>query len=206
VSPNFRRQLLIRTLTACDIIIVCVVFVAALTISYGTFTWPSFTDVLFVRVRVINLLLLGGYLAFCTLVFTSYGFYRAQNRPQQRWDAGAVFAAVNVITAVLLAASWPFELDFVTPLFLLAFWLLLFAALLATHEITHRLLHLLRAYGKHRHNVVIIGEQEDALALARRLRLETSLGYRVLRVINVRGTHDHGHHSSSLRDRNDFGS
>lgn len=198
MSPSFRRQLLTRVLTTCDVIIVCVVLVAALTISYGTFTWPSFTDVLFVRVRVINLLLLGAYLAFCSLVFSSYGLYRAHHRLQHHSNVRAVFVVVNIATAVLLGASWPFELDFVTPFFLLMFWLLLFTTLLVVHEITHQLLRALRANGKHRHNVVIIGEAADARALAHRLRQETSLGYRVLHVVNVKETHEHHRHAARL--------
>ena len=93
---------------------------------------------------------------------------------------------------VLWLLRWPFALQFATGTFLLLFWVLMLCTLMVSHEIVHRLLHLARIRSRNLHNIVIVGEGPDTMALARRIVQEANLGYRVLRVIDAEETKENG--------------
>jgi hypothetical protein len=80
---------------------------------------------------------------------------------------------------------WPFGLEFAINDFLVVFWLLTCASFVLFHGIGQQLLYCFRLRGRNLRNIVIVGEGHNATALAERIEKETSLGYRVVRVINA---------------------
>jgi FlaA1/EpsC-like NDP-sugar epimerase len=186
MPSNFRRLLLTRSARLFDLGIVSLTFVAAFAISSGTFTWPSFAEVLLLRIKVVNLAVFAGYLALCSLIFSGCGFYLSHRLSHWGRQKREILIATTFITAIPLVL--PFKMKFATTEFLFLFWLLLFSVLVFSRLVGYPLLYYLRARGRNLRNLVIVGEGPDAVALANRIQQDATLGYRVLQIIDTKKT------------------
>jgi FlaA1/EpsC-like NDP-sugar epimerase len=181
---NFRRIVLLRGIKLFDLAVVTLTFVAAFAIANDTFNWPRFTEVLTLRIKLVNFFIFGCYLAFCALVFSACGFYRSHRMSHwTRWSR-EILLATSLITAVVLML--PLRMEFATKYFYLVFWLLTAGLLTASRVFGQYLLSYVRSHGRNLRNIVIVGEGLEAAALADRIAKETTFGYRVLRVINAK--------------------
>ena len=54
MPSNFWRIALLRAARLFDLVAVCLAFLAAFALASGSFTWPSFAEVLLLRIKVIN--------------------------------------------------------------------------------------------------------------------------------------------------------
>jgi len=169
-----------------DLAALCAAFFAALAISSGNLTWPGLAGILIIRIALGNLLSMAGYLALCSAVFAACGFYASHRL--SHWDRrlSAILLAATMTTGVLATMSSVLQFAFATNTFLLLFWLLSVCALFLSRESVRLLLHLARLRGRNLRNVIIVGEEPDATALALHVRQEAGLGYRVLRIIDAR--------------------
>jgi FlaA1/EpsC-like NDP-sugar epimerase len=184
MPPGFQRVALLRAARSLDLAVVTLTFVAAFAIASGSFTWPSFTEVLLLRIKIINMFLFGSYLALCSLIFSLCGFYLSHR--MSGWDRPVreILLATTLITAVLLVL--PFRMRFATESFFIAFWLLTFTVLLLVRLVQQRLLYYARSHGRNLRNIVIVGEGLEATTLADRIEKEPALGYRVVRIIDAK--------------------
>jgi hypothetical protein len=101
---------------------------AAFAIASASFTWPSFAEVLLLRIKVVNMFILRGYLALCSLIFSLCGFYLSHRMSDWRRPVRETLLATTLITGVLLAL--PFRMQFATKSFFIAFWLQTFTVLM----------------------------------------------------------------------------
>ena len=189
---DLRIRVLMALIRVFDLIIVCACFLASMAFSAGSLTWPSLAEVLVIRIKVGNIVLFVGYLALCSAILAACALYRSHRLSQAKQRLYEIFLAVNCITGVLLLLKPVFFLAFATTEFFCWFWILPFGSLLFSHEIALYVLHLARLYGRNLRNVIIVGEGPEATALANRVSQEVSLGYRVLRTIDARGTPEDG--------------
>ena len=104
--------------------------------------------------------------------------------------AREVLLAVTLITVIFLLLRGPLDLSFATNTFLLMFWLLAFGFLMLFHEAALRMLHYARLRGRNLRHVVIVGELQEATALAERFEKESNFGYRVLDIIAPGGSRE----------------
>jgi FlaA1/EpsC-like NDP-sugar epimerase len=167
-----------------DLALISIAFVAAFAISSGSFTWPSLAQVLVVRIKIMNILVFGGYLAFCSAIFSSCGFYLSHRLSRWSRQLREILVATTLITGVLLVL--PFQMALATKEFVILFWLLTFVVLVLVRGIGYSILYLARSHGRNLRNIVIVGEGKDATAWADRIEQETTLGYRVVRVIRAK--------------------
>jgi FlaA1/EpsC-like NDP-sugar epimerase len=184
MSSNFWRIALLRVARLVDLAIVTLTFVAAFAIASGSFTWPSFTEVLLVRIKLVNIFIFAGYLAFCSLVFSLCGFYLSHRMSHWGRRVRETLLATTLITGVLLVL--PLRMEFATESFFIAFWLLTFIVLIVTRLSGQHLLYYVRSHGRNLRSIVIVGEGSEATALADRIEKEPTLGYRVVRIIDAR--------------------
>jgi FlaA1/EpsC-like NDP-sugar epimerase len=185
VSQNFQRIALLRAAKLFDLAVLSVTFLAAFAVGSGSYTWLSFEQVLVLRIKVVNVFLFGGYLVLCSAIMSRCGFYLTHRLSPRTRHLREIVIATTLITIAIWVLRWPFQLEFATNRFLLVFWLLTCAALVLFHEIGQQLIYCFRLRGRNLRNVVIVGEGKDAAALAERIEKETTLGYRVVRVINA---------------------
>jgi FlaA1/EpsC-like NDP-sugar epimerase len=192
MSGGSRHRTFVKANRLCDLGLVSVIFLAALAISSSSFTWPSLAEVLVIRIKVANLLLFAGYLGLCWVVLSACGLYRSHRLSRWPRRLYEMCLAVTVLTGALFLLRRPLDLAFATDTFLLLFWLLTLLVLTLSREISLQVLHLARRRGRNLRHIIIIGEGRDAAALATRIGQETSLGYRVLRVIDAEGMSENG--------------
>jgi FlaA1/EpsC-like NDP-sugar epimerase len=184
MPSNFWRIAVVRMARLFDLAIVTLTFVAAFAIASGTFTWPSFTEVLLVRVKLVNMFIFAGYLFFCSLVFSLCGFYLSHRMSRLGRRLREAFLATTLITAVLLVL--PLRMQFATNIFFVMFWLLTFSLLVLARLFGQHLLYFARSHGRNLRSIVIVGVGSEASALADRIEKEPTLGYRVVRVIDAK--------------------
>jgi FlaA1/EpsC-like NDP-sugar epimerase len=175
-----------RLIRMFDLGLMGVILFASLAVSSGSLALPGLAYLLVIRVKVVNLFLLLGYLALCSAVLSASGFYRSHRLSTFHQRVHEVLLACTLLTLLLLMLRWPFQLDFASNNFLIAFWVISFVVLGATREFGQTLLYYLRSRGRNLRNVVIIGEGEDVLALAAQLQNQPGLGYRVVGTIDAK--------------------
>jgi FlaA1/EpsC-like NDP-sugar epimerase len=190
---DFRIQVSIMLGRAFDLVLVCGNFLVSLAVSTGSLTWPGLAEVLIIRIKVANLIVFVGILALCSAVFSACGLYRSHRLSQAKQRLYEIFLAVTFITGAFLVLKPAFSLDFATNKFLVLFWGLTFCGLALSHEAALGLLYLARLRGRNLRNVIIVGEGLDATALAARIGQEVSLGYRVLRILDVKEITEDGY-------------
>lgn len=190
--PSFRRFAMLRLARVFDLAVVCFTFLGALAISSGSFTWPSFTDVLAMRIKLVNLFFSIGYLTLCAAIFSSCSFYLSHRLSYGSRQIREIFLAVILIAVTLLVLRWPLQLGFATNRFLVVFWVLTFTTLMLSHRVGQQVLYFARSHGRNLRNVIVVGEGLDAAALADRITKEAALGYRVLRIIDAKEIQKNG--------------
>jgi FlaA1/EpsC-like NDP-sugar epimerase len=197
-SHHMPRKPWTNMLRTFDTLALGLAILIALAISSRTFEWPSFAYLLVIRIKIVNLLFLLGYLAFAQAVFTGCGFYRSHRFSSFGRRLTEVALAAWILTSSLFLLRWPLEISFATDEFLLMVAPILFLILAATREIGHWALYVARSRGKNLRNVVVVGEGREALALADRMQREAGLGYRVVRVIDVKEVQRHDRVTGAL--------
>lgn len=184
MASNFWRIILSRAARLFDLAAVSLTFLAAFAIASGSFTWPSFAEVLLLRIKIVNMFVFAGYLGFCSLIFSSCGFYLSHRMSPRGRRVRETFLATTLITGVLLVL--PLRMQFATVSFFIAFWLLAFTVLILTRLIGQYLLYYARSRGRNLRSIVIVGEGSEAMALADRIEKDSTLGYRVVRIIDAK--------------------
>jgi FlaA1/EpsC-like NDP-sugar epimerase len=183
---NTRRTAMQKAMVLFDLAVVSFTILVALAVSSGAFTWPSLAYVLEMRIALINLVLFAVFLAVCWAILSSCGLYRSHRLSHRVRRLGEIFLAVTLISLLLLVTRGPLDLSFAKDTFLLVFWLLTFGFLGLSHEIAQQLLYYARFRGRNLRNIVIVGEGKEANDLAERIEENAALGYRVLRIIDVK--------------------
>jgi FlaA1/EpsC-like NDP-sugar epimerase len=185
MSPDFRQKIFMPLTRAVDLTALSVSFLASFAISSGSLTWPDFTHVLVMRIKVVNFVVFAGYLVLCSTIFSACGFYRSHRLSHWRQRLSEMLLATTLVTGLFLVLKQFFYIGFALHKFLPVYWLLTLGALFLSHEIALQLLHLARLRGRNLRNIIIVGEGPAATALAERVMQEVNLGYRVLRIIDV---------------------
>ena len=183
MSPGFRRLALQRAARLFDLSVVSLTLVTAVAITSGYFTWPTLAEFLLIRIKVANILIFGGYLAACWTIFSSCGLYTSHRLSRWPRQAREIFLATTLITGVLYML--PRDMLFATKEFLIVFWVINFLTLSLARVAGYQVLSYARSRGKNLRNLVIVAEGAEAIALAHRIEKETTLGYRVVRVIKA---------------------
>jgi FlaA1/EpsC-like NDP-sugar epimerase len=187
MSPNFHRKVLLRAVRVFDLGLLGLTFLTTFALSSGSFTWPTLSQMLLVRISVANLLIVAAYLAVSALVFSACGFYRSHRLSSHWRTLREVFCAASILTGIVFISSVPLELSFATAKFSLGFWLFTFIAFLLSRGLIAWGVHISRTRGRNLRNVIVVGEGSEAVDLAARLSKDVGRGYRILQVIDTKG-------------------
>jgi FlaA1/EpsC-like NDP-sugar epimerase len=133
------------------------------------------------------LIFIAAYVATCSATFASCGFYISHRLSHWLRQIREILIAVTFITAVLFVLRWPFVFSFASNQFLIAFWFLTFTVLAVARVLGQKLLYYARSRGRNLRSILIVGEGADAKTLADRIEKESSLGYRVVGIIDAKG-------------------
>ena len=188
MSNQIRRIALQRLARIFDLAIVVFLFLVVLALNTGAATWPNVANVFAMRITVGNAVIFAVYLALCSAIFSSCGLYRSHRLTRVSRRAREVLLAATLIAVIFLLLRGPLDLSFATNRFLLLFWLLTFTSLMLFHEAALRLLHYARSRGRNLRHIVIVGERQEASALAERFEKDSNFGYHVLDIIAPGGS------------------
>lgn len=186
MPPNFQRKVATRAIRLFDLGLLGSIFLATLALSSGSFTWPSLSHVLLVRISVANLLLLAVYLGVSSFVFSGCGFYRSHRLSSRSRTFREVLLAASILAGIVFVSSVPLDLSFATTTFVLSFWLLTCIVFLLSRGLIGWVSRMARARGRNLRNVIVVGEGSEAVDLAKRLSRDVSQGYRILQVIDTK--------------------
>jgi exopolysaccharide biosynthesis polyprenyl glycosylphosphotransferase len=162
--------------------------VAALLVAFALAAWMGagdaghmpFREVLALRVKLENLLLLTAVVLLWSAVLSGFGLYLQQVYRSKWREVKDVLAAVSCCTAVLWAAHWIFRIELVGPEFLMYFWLAALGLIIAARLLLRLALRHLRRSGRNRRHLLVVGTCSRAVSLARRIQAVPELGYHLV--------------------------
>jgi FlaA1/EpsC-like NDP-sugar epimerase len=163
------------------------IFLVAFTLNFGAPNWANLADLFAMRITVGNAVIFAGYIAFCSAIFSGCGFYRSHRFSRLSWRSREMLLAITIIAGIVFLLRGPLDLSFATNRFLFFFGLLNFVFLMLSHEAAFQLLHFARLRGRNLRNVVIVGERQEANSLAERIQGDSTLGYRIIEIIDPGG-------------------
>jgi exopolysaccharide biosynthesis polyprenyl glycosylphosphotransferase len=137
-------------------------------------------DFLSVRVKLIN------FVTFCLVllawhgIFSICGQYRSQRLARLPWVIANAALATTMASLFLGTVAMVLRISMVTPQFLLAFWFLASVFVAGSRALIRVCLANVRARGRNRRYILILGTNRRAVDFARRLDATPEWGYRVL--------------------------
>jgi exopolysaccharide biosynthesis polyprenyl glycosylphosphotransferase len=176
---TLRRRVLSAGLRIFDVLALAGAFLAAVWVASAQESGIPVAELLGLRIRVSNFIVFLALLWLWHLLFIAFGLYGSRRLAKRSGEAVDVIKAMLCATLVLACFGWIFNIELVTASFLTTFWAS-GVAVLITGRLTMRLiLTCLRLWGRNLRHVILVGTNERALAFARRLDLEPTLGYRI---------------------------
>jgi exopolysaccharide biosynthesis polyprenyl glycosylphosphotransferase len=177
---SFRRRLLLSAFKSFDLAVMVASFVlAALPVSYMS-GGMSFASFLSMRVKVQNAFLFLLLLFLWHVVFAAFGLYRSKRFESRKDEVGDVLKATLSGTIAIVVAAACLHIQMVTPLFIGLFLVFSSVLTIASRLLLRSVLNLVRQHGRNLREVVIVGTNSRALALARTIESRPELGYHLL--------------------------
>ena len=140
----------------------------------------TLAQVLSLRVKLVNFVLLGVFLAACHRLFSRQGLYESRRLSKRFDEIADVVIAVSLASAAVGVGGTLFRVELVTPLFLSVFWMSACGVLVASRLLLRFWLTRLRRRGRNLRHVLIVGTNKRAIRFARILESKPDLGYAVL--------------------------
>ena len=175
-----RRHLLIRVFKTFDLLaMVCCFLFAAWFASYfdGTVT---FHQVLSMRIKVQNLLILTGFLILWNFVLNRFRIYHSKRLSSLRIEVLDLVTALTVGSMAIFVLSKLLRVRLVDGTFLLVFWGSVVTVSLVSRVILRYFLKKSRLRGRNLRDVLIVGTNSRAIHIARAMESRMELGYRVI--------------------------
>jgi exopolysaccharide biosynthesis polyprenyl glycosylphosphotransferase len=174
-----RRQLLLNTLKAFDLLLMIVSFGLA-TVAVSREHLVSLAEFLSMRVKIGNFLIFFGMLVVWHMVFSSLGMYRSRRLGGRRQEVIDVLKAMSIGTCAIILAAFLFHVRMVRPIFVAVFWLSGCALTVGSRLIMRFVLKRIRLHGRNLRDLLIVGSNQRAVQFAKRIEGAPELGYRIV--------------------------
>jgi exopolysaccharide biosynthesis polyprenyl glycosylphosphotransferase len=161
---------------------------AALLAAFGGAAWLGgdergslpFHEVLALRIKLQNFLIFLGLLTVWMSVLSGFGLYHSHIYRSRAREMKDVVAAVSVCAVSLWVLTLVAQIELIGPDFLLYFWLLALGLSLAARLSMRFALRQTRRGGRNLRQLLIVGSNRRAIALAQRIESIRELGYRLV--------------------------
>ena len=177
-----RRKLIPGAFIAADVAVLILALWLANRYSGLPFAWMNVEELLRLRPRVVDIVVAGCVLAFWPLLFSRFGLYRERYLSFLKFRTYHFLDLVKAITLgslVLLGGIFAANLTQVTVDFIAVFWLANLVGTVLARELLIWTLRELRLQGRNLRYVLIVGTNERALEVARKIEEQPELGYRL---------------------------
>lgn len=200
------RKILLLALKLGDLALASIAYGVAAYLLVLAGKTQSFSGFLSMRIKLINFLMFGVVLLAWHLTYVWIGLYESKRLRDAREILKEELKATAFASIFLLVAGVSFKIRMITGPFLILFWSIDSFALVASRALLHRFLGSIRRRGHNLRNVLIVGTNGRALAMARRLRAQPDWGYRILGFVDEpwQGISEFGRSGYSL-ETNIFG-
>ncbi len=174
-----RRKFLTNALKLFDLGLMVLAFVLAgfLVLHGSQNTTP--TAFFSMRVKIQNFAIFSVLILLWHLIFCFSGLYDSRRLCKRRREVLDVVTSISVGTCVIFAGAVIFHIRMVTPLFLIAFWVVSTCLTVPSRLMLRITLAALRKRGRNLRDIIIVGTNCRALELANRLTAHPELGYRI---------------------------
>ena len=175
-----RRRLLLKVWKLLDLWIMSSMFVLAAVTGLHGGGGVSLADFLSMRIKVENFFLFVGLLVVWHIVFVFLGVYQSQRWVSRQEELTRVFGATSAGALCLGLLSLPFRIRMVTPNYLLVFWLLTTATVVASRLALRFMLESVRRRGRNLRYVLVVGTNSRAIEFAQKIESKAVSGYKVI--------------------------
>lgn len=179
-----RRRLLAAAFRVYDLVVLIVALLLAFRLVYAHEARMPLADLLSLRIRLVNFLLLALLLWIWHTSFVAFGLYESRRLAPPMAEVTKVIQASVWTAFVLGIAGWLFEIEAASIAFVFMFWAVTVTCMLGGRVVMRFLVGRLRVAGHNRRHVLLIGTNPRAIALAERLEEETSRGYEIVGFID----------------------
>ncbi|HVO81122.1 MAG TPA: sugar transferase [Terriglobales bacterium] len=185
---TFRRKLLLNTFKIFDLVLMLCAFstatLVALRIATSAPRHPdalSLTQLLAIRIKVQNLVLLVAFVVIWHVIFSAVGLYESKRlSSRRRYEMIDLFKATTLGTAFLAVMALIFQIALVNSNFVIVFWVACVVPGLASRLLLRYVLARLRTHHRNLRCMLVVGTNPRAVAFARRVESKPELGYRIV--------------------------
>jgi len=177
---TFRRRILVNAFKVFDLALMLCAFTAATLPVLREHGNASFAPFFEMRIKVVNLILLFGFLATWHVIFSALGLYHSKRLASRRSELIDVVKATTLGTLVLAAMALVFSISLVNTTFLFVFWLAVTGPAIVSRLTLRYLLARLRTHHHNLRCMLIVGTNRRAVAFARKIESKPELGYRIV--------------------------
>jgi exopolysaccharide biosynthesis polyprenyl glycosylphosphotransferase len=178
-----RRKLLFELYKLMDLVIL--IFVLAVVLFFFSATpadgqMRSPLAFFTIKIKLINVFLLGVILVVWPAIFSLFGLYQSQRLVSLRLEFFNVLKAVGFGTLLFAAMSFIFSRRNITPRTLLAFWIICSLVTFFARYFLQKILFHLRKHGRNLRHVVVVGNGVRGHVLASELTRRKETGYKLV--------------------------
>jgi exopolysaccharide biosynthesis polyprenyl glycosylphosphotransferase len=174
------RRIVFNALRVADIGLVMLSFGAAAIVSVNTGKWTTIATVLASKVSLSSCALFAIAILLSHAVFSMCGLYQSKRMSTKGAESAEVMRAMTVSTACIWCEGKLFYILIITPYFLVAFWVIGSAVVIATRMLLRYALRGLRKRGRNLHHVLVLGTNARAIDFGQRVEAMPERGYRIL--------------------------
>ena len=180
-----KRSILAACLKLFDLLIMLVALSISLILvegSQGPYDWSY--NVLHIRLKLVNILLLLVCMGIWHIVFLSVGLYDSRRLESGKGEFYDVFKAVLMGSMLLLAVLVVFRRTHLSREVVLYFAILAFVMTCMARLVIHVVLTWLRLHNRNIRRLLLVGSNPRGLAFAQQVMAKPQLGYRVVGYID----------------------
>jgi exopolysaccharide biosynthesis polyprenyl glycosylphosphotransferase len=183
MGPKIRemmRGIVFKALRVSDIGLIMLSFGLAAVLHMNTAKWTTITGFFASKVSLTHCVLFAIAMLLCHAIFSLSGLYQSKRMSTKSSEAVDVLCAMTFSTASLWSVGRLFYVLVITPYFLLTFWAVGSALVIASRMLLRSILSEVRRRGRNLHHLLVLGSNARAIEFGRRIEAMPERGYRLL--------------------------
>ena len=137
----------------------------------------EFSDLLSIRLKVVNFLLFLCFLLLWHFIFTWAGLYRSRRLSSPIRESWDVLKATSLGSIAVLTVGFLLRIELITPRFMITFWVICTLLTVVSRLVIRAFQARARLQGRNLRRILIVGTNPRALRFAREIRDSPELGY-----------------------------
>ncbi len=177
---QLRRQILLKAFKFCDVGIMMGAFAFATIATHFQKNHIPFDEFLSMRIKVQNILLVLGLVLIWYTIFNLFKLYNSKRLSGRLSEVTDIIKATLTGTFTIMLISILFEIEMITPIFLIVFLSAVSFFTIASRLSLRFILGQIRARGRNLRHMLIAGTNERAINFAHKIESDPALGYQIV--------------------------